>query len=301
MKLKKIANLIKNKYKYNFWKIIKVVFFTSKKVLNAHLIKTINNFLSIKKLNVGSGERAWIGWDNLDELDFPTVKKIHFSEHTKFPKKNKKYNLIYSSHFLEHIDDSTINNLLEEINKNLSNNGAFILKVPAFEEILHSYRKFKDRKKIEDEHGIILCDKIIWSWKNFGVQDTIENRISCLFIGYWNNAYGNHYPRIKRNVSNLSYHGPARLPHSELRELLLNAEIKDIKNKLLNVSLQDPDFKAFNHCNIWSKSDLENRLIDKGFKIESSNKDSIKKEYENLIPDFKNMFSWSHIIKATKV
>ena len=155
--------------------------------------------------------------------------------------------------------------------------------------------------KIESSNGTRHCDTIIWSWKNFGVEDCIENRISCLIVGYWNKAYGQHYPRSSRNISPISYHGPARLPKKDLKELLLNSDIREIKNKLLNIAIEDSDFKAFNHCNAWSNSDLEKILIKNGFKVETSNKDILKKQYENSIPDFNNMISWSHVVKAKKI
>ena len=73
------------------------------------------------------------------------------------------------------------------------NNGVFILKVPAFEDIINSYRQ--KNLKIDSLNGTRHCETIVWSWKNFGVKDTIENRISCLIVGYWNNAYGHHYQK----------------------------------------------------------------------------------------------------------
>jgi SAM-dependent methyltransferase len=259
-----------------------------------NLISLINKFTIIKFVNIGSGPKPWVGWKCLDEVTAPGVTYCEFSQSAKFPIETNSINLVYSSHCLEHLEDKTVSRLLRETNRILKNNGVFLVKLPDFDWFLSEYRK-KNPNFMDD----IIRFWPSWSWKNFDIEDTTLNRMSYMFCGYWNHAYGDHF---SNNINNSphSYNGPAKINKNELIKLFDKSNIREISKFLKNEILKEEDFKSFNHQNAWSKRDLFGLLESHNFSIVDSNKTTLIEKYENIIPDIKFMGHWSMYVLAKK-
>ena len=61
-----------------------------------------------KFLNVGSGRRLWPSWWCLDEIQSLGTTGMTFNPTCSFPVPTDSVEIVYSSHFLEHIDDATV-------------------------------------------------------------------------------------------------------------------------------------------------------------------------------------------------
>ena len=82
----------------------------------------------MKKLNMGCGRDIKKGYINLDSIKLPGVDIVHNLEKFPWPFKDNEFDMIISSHVLEHLGD-TLNNM-EEIWRILKPGGTIIIKVP---------------------------------------------------------------------------------------------------------------------------------------------------------------------------
>lgn len=83
-----------------------------------------------KKLNLGCGEDIKEGFINLDFVDLKGVDIVHNLEKFPWPFKDNEFDEIYTSHYLEHIND--FERTILEI-KRIAKNGAKItIRVPHF-------------------------------------------------------------------------------------------------------------------------------------------------------------------------
>lgn len=283
--------MFKLKYTYlNFKNKAKRIFFKQYYVVNL-----INFIFKPKKINIGSGKMSWIGWLCLDELIHPTVFNIKFTSSCVFPIKSNSISLAYTSHCLEHLNDNVVNRLLEEVKKCLLPGGYFVVKIPDFDYFKKEY--ILGNSNAMNNKG---CESVIWSWKNLDVEDNFENRTAMMFSGYWNKNYGDHFSGNISYSDLGAYHGPPLIEKSKLIEILRDLEIRDISKTLNNIILKDTNLGSFNHCNAWSKHDLEKLLIHHGFGIKKMDKLSILKNFNNQIPDLESMYEWSMVVIAFK-
>ena len=253
-----------------------------------------NENLDRCNLNIGSGATAWPGWWCYDALVSPGITQCDFDEDTRFALENETLDLVYSSHCFEHLPDETVNRLLNETYRVLKPGGNIVIKLPDFDWFLQRFKE--NDQSCMNGKGI---EKIIWSWENFGISDCVENRVSMMFCGYWNKQYGDEFSR-NINRTKTAYHGPARLPITEVRELFSDLPMRAIKNQLINGVKVDNEFKAFNHQNCWSVIDFASVLKDKNFKIQSLSSEAIRTNFRVIIPDIDFMGDWSMFFHASK-
>ena len=261
---------------------------------NQNLVLFCNSRMNLRKLNVGSGRRAWLGWLCLDEIDFPTVTKTHLSPSVVFPVTSNSLDLAYSSHNLEHLDDATVDRVLEELKRSLKVGGKFLLKLPDFDWYISQYR-------LGNPMAMTDCgiETVSWSWASSEVQQSLENRAAFMFCGYWNKSYGDHFAGDV-HADGSAYHGPPKLDSPQMKKILSGTTIREISWNLNAIARQDPEFKSFNHCNAWSKNDLIELLGQHGFSVETTDKQAIKLSFEDQIPDFMTMFDTSLYMLAEK-
>jgi hypothetical protein len=277
--------------------INKVKLFISKFIgrVRPHLVKAFSLISKPDKINIGSGRRAWMGWICLDELTYPSVTKLRFTPSVNFPVRSNSISLAYNSHNLEHLTDEVVDRILVEVKRCLKSSGLFVVKIPDFDFFIDQYRL--GNSSAMSNKG---CESIIWSWKNYGVEDTFENRTAMMFSGYWNNSYGDHFSGRIYPANPSAYHGPPVVEKSRMVSILTELDIRSISKTLNQIVLEDKEFKAFNHCNAWSKRDLENLLISHGFEILKMDKKEVINRFKPQIPDLESMFDWSMIVVASK-
>lgn len=278
-----------------YWKKISALCEKIITIANRNLVLLCNTRINLRKLNVGSGRRAWLGWLCLDEIDFPTVTKTHLSPSVVFPVASSSLDLAYSSHNLEHLDDATVDRVLKEIKRCLKVGGTFLLKLPDFDWYLAQYR-------LGNPAAMTDCgvETVSWSWPANGVQQSLETRAAFMFCGYWNKSYGDHFAGNVHNDS-AAYHGPPKLALTELKRILNGETIREISRNLNSIVRQDPEFKSFNHCNAWSKDDLIELLGRHRFFVETTDKHRIRESLAKQIPDFETMFDSSLYMLAKSI
>ena len=249
------------------------------------------------KINIGSGATKWDGWINYDELTYEGVTPLVLSPDVTLPLDSNIVSTVYCSHTFEHLSDATVSRTLDEIWRVMSPGGLFLLKFPDFDWFLEQYRKGNYQCMI----GVGI-ESLLWSHASKDVEDTFENRISAYFCGYWNRQYGDHFSRAI-NKTKQAYIGPAVINDNDLKILLSTKSPNQISKILTNIAKSDPDFKCFSHQNAWSVPEMSLILKEKNFFLESTDKDQIVKEFEHVIPRFKEMlhFSAYYLIKKKSV
>ena len=246
------------------------------------------DFSGKRKVNIGSGRRDCSEWICVDELDATGVTKVSFSEDSQFPIVGKTVSLFYSSHFLEHISDEVVQQILSEMTRCASPGALFILKIPDFSWFLEQY-KFTIRESM-NQKGI---ESVLWSWRANGVKDNFENRIAMMFCGYWNKDYGDHFSGNINGKSNQAFHGPPRLEIREIQQILsLNAPHK-IAQQLVLAASKETTLQTFNHRNAWSEEELAELFTKFDIEILHNKTNLICNQFKNVIPDLEAMQHWS--------
>jgi predicted SAM-dependent methyltransferase len=185
----------------------------------------------MRGINLGSGER-WTcqGWAPLDELD-----GNYLDENSIFPFEDESINYVYSSHFFEHINDSTAQNLIKECHRVLKKGGTIRILVPNFELMLEKY-KTKDTDWFFNKIGF----KGRPDWVLYDIKSNLLN----VFL-HW--------------LSNHDFNGPngwARIP-IQVKEKEFQEKIKELEFGELcdwvhsHIPINDPRVKA-QHINWWN-------------------------------------------------
>lgn len=244
------------------------------------------------RLNIGGGRGQAKGWLNLDAI---APMPFHFALDNKFPLDKNSQELVYSSHALEHIPQDVVNYILDESYRVLNRHKDIIIKIPDFDLVLQHWRA--ENHEFFDKHWGLR--KLIPTWKNKGVPDTIDYRCSMIFCGIWNHAYGDHFSgKINRNPN--AYHGPVPIPIEQLKNLLGTG-----KPSLISATLRQEALKynniTFNHQTAWSKEKFIELLRSHGFFVRTyMDVEDILKEY-NFIPGIAEMKEISLFVSSYKL
>ena len=264
--------------------------FNSRSILNVDpkkiIIKNGTN-KSFFKVNIGSGVRDWPNWICFDEIENDHITKINFTKESKFPILDKSVSLFYSSHFFEHISDEVVEQILRETKRTSQKNSLFVLKIPDFSWFLRQY-KFLIEDCMEDKE----LHAIIWSWKAKEIKQNLENKISTMFLSYYNKQYGDHFSgKINKN-NNRAYFGPVKIDVEILKKILLLESPHEISKKLKKYSEWN-DIKKFNHQNAWSDQEIIDLFLMYDFKLLHNSGFYIRNQFKEIIPDIDDMHQWS--------
>lgn len=250
----------------------------------------------ITRLNVGSGRRRWAGWICLDEIEDRGVTSVTFNGSERFPVDSCSISLAYSSHFLEHVPDEVVSNVLSEIWRCLSPGGVAIIKIPDFDLFVQAY--LETNNVIFENIGV---ESVLGTWSNHGLVDSIDSRFSMMFCGYMNSEYGSHFTENPNSENSKAFHGPPRIKPSDLHALV--AEYADsphrISSELRRIAVEEGEIFRWNHQNAWSKDELEALLVEHAFEVEFDSRPDLW-ELRKSIPDIKAMADWSLYVQARK-
>jgi hypothetical protein len=261
--------------------------------LKVRFIQFLNIFLKKRKLSLGSGIRNWVGWVMYDKLNYPLIKKINFTPTTKLPK--NKFDIIFISHFFEHLDDKTFLNLLKEIKKISHIETKILIKIPNYEFFYKSFFNKNNFRFMKITNSNFLTYTHLW--KRYKIEDNVYNRVSMMFCDYSNKYFKSQYQKdFEKKFNNLSYHGPARISEKKLKNIFKEKNFKQIQNNLKKEILKDKNFLRFNHINIWNFKNFINILKKNSFNIITTNKKKINNEFKYHIPSDEIHFlkSWSN-------
>lgn len=267
----------------NNWQIIVSKTKTNLNYLKNYITIHINIFYPKKKANLGSGIRNWIGWNLFDNIEHPNISLVEFSNLTRIPLKDSSQNLVYSSHFFEHISENVVAHLLEECHRVMKQNSMLLIKLPDYDILLKEFLSGKFR--ITKKYGL---DKIALHWSNFNVENNYENWISMIFAGFYSKNYGEHF-KLRNSVDLINgFHGPARISSRKLRDIFDQKSPQVIARDLAKIINKDPIFYKFNHQSAWSEREFNNLALSASLKrIEIDL--NLEKKLRKVIPDFDNM------------
>lgn len=118
-------------------------------------------------LNVACGSRYHKDWVNIDfYADSKNVKRVNILKGLPF--KDNSFDVVYSSHFLEHLSLHNAKYILKEIHRALKQNGVIRIVVPDLENICREYLKIleniengKDYQKKYEWIVIELIDQMV--------------------------------------------------------------------------------------------------------------------------------------------
>jgi SAM-dependent methyltransferase len=206
---------------------------------------------------------------------------------------------VYSSHCLEHLDDDTVAQVLSEARRVIAPDGKLVVKLPDFDLVLEKWNA-GNRDYFFGEPDSWAFRKVVPTWKNRGIADSVDARASYIFCGFWNRSYGDHFSDQRRPDRIGAYNGP--LPRiSELAGTLMElASPHEIARVLRETILRDDKDVTFNHQNAWGKQEFADLLARFGFAIVSTNTDDIVAENAD-IPDIEAMKSISRYYSARPI
>lgn len=92
----------------------------------------INNqdYEALVKLNLGAGDDIRQNWTNHDQVNGPDIDYAFDLNAIPYPLEDNKFDLVYASHVLEHID--LIFPCIEEIYRILNMDGLLVIRVPHY-------------------------------------------------------------------------------------------------------------------------------------------------------------------------
>jgi len=103
-----------------------------------------------KKLNVGCGARFLEDWENIDFVS----NSNHVRQHdltTGLPYTDRSFDVVYSSHVIEHLTLSQLRNFLAECHRVLKPEGILRLVFPNLEEIARNYLQSLEQVRVKND------------------------------------------------------------------------------------------------------------------------------------------------------
>ena len=250
-----------------------------------------------KLLQIGSGKNVGENWVNIDQITFPGVQTVNIDPNLNLPIGDHEVSVAYTSHFLEHLDDSTVARVLAESFRVLQDNGSLVIKIPDFSMIQAWYRE--NNWEQFQKFKFFGVTSVLERWKKYNVQPTYTNVASMMFCGYWSKSLNDHF-KFGVQADTDGYHGPARIDENITREILLNFGPHDISKKFTEFCKQDPDFGAFNHQNAWSQTEFVSLAKSWGFRLVCDKPSDICKKFSNAPKIIDNMSPWSMYLEFIK-
>ncbi len=249
-------------------------------------------------LNLGGG--PWfgaLGWKNLEGVPSPlNPEPFRFSPDCVFPFPDGKFDLVYSSHMLEHLDPASVGRVLGEAYRVLRPGGHIVVKVPDYETLLRKWQQ-GDESFFSNEYWDF--SSVRWTWPVKSVPDTLANRASYIICGYWNAVYGDHFDRtLQRDVG--GYNGPVPMPSAELEALLGTGDPSHIAATLRQKARAADPNPTFNHQTAWTRGEFSALLVDAGFTVEIDRDDVAVIRRFPAIPKVRDMQAVSAYFAAKK-
>lgn len=241
-------------------------------------------------LNIGGGPNfLYPLWVNLDAVE--SVLNPHsfiFSKEGRLPFEDAAFNLVYSSHALEHLDTETVENVLREARRVLHGKGVLLIKIPDFSALLEAWKK-GDESLVEE--SLWNFSSIIPTLKNRGLTDSIHVRTAYIFCGFWNKPFGNIFEQYDVNAAG-AYNGPAPMDIDDLKHILGSGSPNRIAAKMREHVMTCESDYTFNHQNAWSHEEFASLLESTGFEVVSMDKEKIAPRY-NYVPRILEMYTIS--------
>ncbi|OUX75943.1 MAG: hypothetical protein CBC19_10390 [Oceanospirillales bacterium TMED59] len=205
----------------------------------------------IEGLNLGAGfDWKYPAWRGVDSLNGE-----YLSENSSLELQNDSIKFVYSSHFIEHVSDTVVTNLLQESYRCIKPGGVIRLVTPNFEQI-HRALIENDIKYFSDI-GFLGRPE----WKLFGVDRSIEN-VALHWIANYQN-----FVTTSENIEEWEegwYRGPPVIDKQLVREKALELDTLNFGKWVIS-NVPEQHFKNGGHINTFTFPKLEKMLQSAGF------------------------------------
>lgn len=240
-------------------------------------------------LNLGGGPSFLEkGWRNVDgafgELN-PYPMQFDVNSKLGLPVDNMEF--VYSSHFLEHLDQLTFGRVISEVSRVLKTGGLFFVKIPGFDELLEGIRN----GSFPSGYHRALCG-LQSTWHVHRVSLSAWQIFSFMICSAWNHEYSdNYFQQNRRKDKANGYFGP--VPNLEDKfieqlssDLSLNELGAFLRRKFIEFQNNTKTAWTFNHQNAWSTKELIEQVSAYGFEAISTERDDIVKKLGGSVPRF---------------
>ncbi|WP_105168793.1 hypothetical protein [Pseudoalteromonas sp. T1lg23B] len=248
------------------------------------------------KVNLGGGANFnGENWICYDEREGANIEHITFSPNTILPNRNESCSLVYSSHFFEHIDNLTLDNLLGESWRILLNDGDLLIKLPDFD----TAREAGLKGDLDYFEQFPLTSEMLSNWQQNNVDPKCALTLAANVItSYWNADFGHLYQH--QSTPRQGYYGPAKLSSDEFKTILSRDSIQEISKILTQkIIATETDFQ-FNHQNAWSMNEFIQLVSSFGFELVSTDYELIKYAFPD-VPDLEAHLSMSNYFYFKKI
>lgn len=212
-------------------------------------------------LNLGGGANILDDWVSLDtRYGYENTKNIlplWLTSKDALPFDNNTFTFVYSSHFLEHVNDAITENLLNESFRVLKPNGTIMLVVPNFEKAIEYYKRGSWEFAMNWGFG----DSLFPRYSMNGIETNLENITAAMFTA----STSIIATKGKSPAAKYIYDGVPYVSRQELREKLLTLNVKDFSRFI--VGKIPPHADTREHVNAYTKQELETRLSEAGFTV----------------------------------
>ncbi|MBK2110243.1 class I SAM-dependent methyltransferase [Francisella tularensis] len=248
----------------------------------------------MKMLNIACGSRYHKDWINIDfHASSKGVKKVNILNGLPF--KTNYIDVIYSSHFLEHLNQDQADFVLKESFRVLKENGIIRLVVPDLENVCQEYLRVlnlvtQDKKYEKNYEWIMveLLDQLVRN-KSGGKMGDIFSKVSQTKVKYIADYI---LERTGDDLLKESKSSKREITYDKIKNKLLYSYLKLVR-LLIPKSLRDLVFLNTSigerHQWMYDKYSLSKKLFDLGFKnveIKSFNDSSIV-NFNNYFLDIK--------------
>src|SRR5262245_57057141 len=182
---------------------------------------------AMNKLNVGCGRRFANGWINIDfHSEHPAVRRVNLLR--RLPFQNDFFDVVYSSHVLEHFTLESAEALLRECHRIVNRGGLVRIVVPDLENVCCEYLRILDRIETSElarrQYEWIILELLDQLTRTRSSGMTIQYRAKLLAT---NDTEMIQY--VKSRTDTIPWVNPARSFGERLQSLTLNK----LKTKLI--------------------------------------------------------------------
>jgi len=228
------------------------------------ITRVSNNIRRPRRINVGGTlGNEYVGW-NTYELEQSPLNRwpLRFETEKLFAETDSSCDLVYSSHFLQDLDDVKVANVLREVSRVLDQYGYFVLKLPDWQTAVE--RALSSDWSWFNLWGMADLAK---SWPNRGLKESPFAYAAMIHCGYFTASYLLNSMTSESNstIEQIKgYHGPAILLDEDYLRIFDNRDPRVIAQILRDSISEDEDY-FLNHRNAWSATDLISLVESFGF------------------------------------
>jgi hypothetical protein len=237
-------------------------------------------------LNIGGGPTfLYPYWANLESAPGPlNPKPFQLNENCRFPFASGSFDFVYSSHAFEHLDEPTVDTVLQETKRIIKPGHPLLIRFPDYDKLFDAYRRREEDYFSDRFWGLSIVTATL---HNRGLSDSIHTRAAYIVCGFWNQAFGHLYTAPKPGAPG-AYNGPAALPDAELSRILSQESPLSAAREFRSWVVSNEPSYTFNHQTAWSRQEFVTLLERHGFEVVSTDGDKSAQRF-SFVPGIRNM------------